>query len=284
MSELKTNKVSPATGTALSVGDSGDTITVPSGATFTVSGTMNASSITAGTVATARLGSGTADATTFLRGDQSYAAPSAGGGFNSIQVFTASGSWTRPADITKVIVHVVGGGAGGGGGRSGYNYSGSGGGAGGNALKVLDVSSISTSTITIGAAGAGGAIDTIGSAGGNSSWADGTTTITCNGGVGGTISGGGTNAAGGTATGGDINAQGGPGETNARNDAGTTAKKSGTGGVSGSGFGGPGGGAYSGSSTDENDASGYGHGGAGGDINNVGGAGAGGLIWVEEYK
>jgi hypothetical protein len=38
---------------------------------------MNASSITAGTVATARLGSGTADATTFLRGDQSYA--SAGG-------------------------------------------------------------------------------------------------------------------------------------------------------------------------------------------------------------
>jgi hypothetical protein len=77
MSELKTNKVSPATGTALAVGDSGDTITVPSGATFAVSGTMNASSITAGTVATARLGSGTADATTFLRGDQSYA--SAGG-------------------------------------------------------------------------------------------------------------------------------------------------------------------------------------------------------------
>lgn len=41
MSELKTNKVSPATGTALAVGDSGDTITVPSGATLTVDGTMN---------------------------------------------------------------------------------------------------------------------------------------------------------------------------------------------------------------------------------------------------
>ena len=34
---------------------------------------LNASKITAGTIATARLGSGTADSTTFLRGDQTYA-------------------------------------------------------------------------------------------------------------------------------------------------------------------------------------------------------------------
>ena len=40
MSELKTNKVSPATGTALAVGDSGDTITIPSGATLTVDGSL----------------------------------------------------------------------------------------------------------------------------------------------------------------------------------------------------------------------------------------------------
>ena len=33
-SELKTNKISPATGTALQIGDSGDTITIPSGATI----------------------------------------------------------------------------------------------------------------------------------------------------------------------------------------------------------------------------------------------------------
>tara|TARA_R110002020_G_scaffold277639_1_gene493115 strand:- start:746 stop:1345 length:600 start_codon:yes stop_codon:yes gene_type:complete len=39
MSELKVNKISPATGTAFTLGDSGDTFTVPSGATFTNSGT-----------------------------------------------------------------------------------------------------------------------------------------------------------------------------------------------------------------------------------------------------
>ena len=96
MSELKTNKVSPATSTALAIGDSGDTITVPSGATLDISAStltppatmpassginftaLNATNLGSGTVPTARLGSGTADATTFLRGDQTYAA--AGGG------------------------------------------------------------------------------------------------------------------------------------------------------------------------------------------------------------
>lgn len=37
---------------------------------------INASNLTSGTVATARLGSGTANSATFLRGDQSYAVPS----------------------------------------------------------------------------------------------------------------------------------------------------------------------------------------------------------------
>ena len=39
MSELKTNKISPAVGTGLILGDSGDTVTIPAGATITNSGT-----------------------------------------------------------------------------------------------------------------------------------------------------------------------------------------------------------------------------------------------------
>jgi hypothetical protein len=38
--EVKTNKVSPATGTAFALGDSGDTFTVPSGAILTITGTI----------------------------------------------------------------------------------------------------------------------------------------------------------------------------------------------------------------------------------------------------
>lgn len=41
MSEIKVNKVSPATGTAIQLGDSGDTFTIPSGAVITNNGTSN---------------------------------------------------------------------------------------------------------------------------------------------------------------------------------------------------------------------------------------------------
>ena len=40
-SEIKANKISPATGTAFTLGDSGDTFTVPSGVTLTNSGTAS---------------------------------------------------------------------------------------------------------------------------------------------------------------------------------------------------------------------------------------------------
>jgi len=96
MSELKTNKVSPATGTALAVGDSGDTITIPSGATLDISAStltppatmpassginftaLNATNLGSGTVPTARLGSGSASSSVFLSGASTWIA--AGGG------------------------------------------------------------------------------------------------------------------------------------------------------------------------------------------------------------
>ena len=39
MSEVKVNKISPRSGTGVQLGDSGDTITIPAGATF--AGTQN---------------------------------------------------------------------------------------------------------------------------------------------------------------------------------------------------------------------------------------------------
>jgi len=46
--EVKTNKVSPATGTALQISDSGDTVTLPSGATLNIAGTITNSGTATG--------------------------------------------------------------------------------------------------------------------------------------------------------------------------------------------------------------------------------------------
>ena len=60
-SEMKVNKISPASGTDVTLGDSGDTFTIPSGATITNSGTQNgfgstsASDLSSGTLPMARL-------------------------------------------------------------------------------------------------------------------------------------------------------------------------------------------------------------------------------------
>jgi hypothetical protein len=221
---------------------------------------------------------GTADGTTFLRGDNAWA--SAAAGLNSVQVFTSGGTWTRPASITKVIVHVVGAGGAGGGGRSGYNYTGTGGGASGLAIKFLDVSSISTSTITIAAAITGAAIDASGADGGDSSWADGTNTIAGNGGDGGNYGGESYSEPGGTASGGDINSTGGSGMAGPAPN--TDAHGGGPGGICCHGFGGSGGAMVRGNW--DNDAKGYGHGGGGGAKNCTGGASAPGIIVVWEYK
>jgi hypothetical protein len=63
--------------------------------------THNASAIDAGTVATARLGSGTANSTTFLRGDQTWAAPPTAA---YTHVSQSSGATTTGANTTPVSV------------------------------------------------------------------------------------------------------------------------------------------------------------------------------------
>ena len=92
MSTIEVDKIIPQSGTDTQLGESGDTITIPAGVTFDSSAATNslpsnvvttdgtqtltnknivASQLT-GTVATSNLGTGTADSTTFLRGDNTF--------------------------------------------------------------------------------------------------------------------------------------------------------------------------------------------------------------------
>ena len=62
---------------------------------------------------------------------------------SSMQVFTSSGTWSRPTGVKYIKVQVVGGGGGG----SGHGESG---GAGGYSEKVINVQSISSVSVTVG--------------------------------------------------------------------------------------------------------------------------------------
>ena len=181
--------------------------------------------------------------------------------------FTSSGTFTVPTGITKVKVTVVGGGGGGGSGSgsgAGYGCGGNGGGGGGAAIKYLS-GLTPGNTLTV----------TVGSAGGTSSVASGTQTIT-------TIS---ATGAGGIGSNGDINIRGGAGGSGGSTPANSGINvQGGNGGTSIMGGGGAGGSSSVGAA-----GGAYGGGGGGGGNlyqcsswgNYAGGAGAGGIVLFE---
>ena len=124
MSTIEVNKITPVSGgTTVQVGESGDTINIPSGATLANAGTMtgvpaptsgvSASAIDSGTMAAARLGSGTASSSTVLYGDGTFKAEPGGawkllrtGGVSSGDSYaTLTGLFSSTYKIYKIFFY-----------------------------------------------------------------------------------------------------------------------------------------------------------------------------------
>jgi hypothetical protein len=142
MSKLEVDKIDPQSGTDLELGTSGDTITIPAGVTFdssaatntlpsTVVTTTGTQTLTNKSIATTQLtgtitpsdstvtlakltATGTQDATTFLRGDNTFA--EAGGGSyellttttaSNVSSFAVNGFFTSAYDVYKIFLYNV---------------------------------------------------------------------------------------------------------------------------------------------------------------------------------
>jgi hypothetical protein len=185
MSKINVDTWEPESGTAATLMASGDTVTVPSGASLVVA----------------------SGATINITDATQTGFPSAG--FIGYTVYTGNATWLKSTNTpTKVVVELVGGGGSSGSGRSDYYYGGSGGSAG-YVRKYIDVSSLTSATVVVGAGG----VMNAGTSAGNSSWTDNLTTNTLVGGAGGNGANGapsthGIGGTGGTAAGGDLNMPG----------------------------------------------------------------------------
>ena len=160
-------------------GDKGDITVSGSGSTWTIDNSV--------VTVTKLSATGSPSATTFLRGDGSWATPSGGGGGGgwliSATNFDASGTYTVPATAQFLRVFLIGGGGGGGGGgRHSLAVSGGGGGAMGSFFYAdCDVSTFggagASLDITIGAGGTGGIAASADSTNGASGGTGGNSTI-----------------------------------------------------------------------------------------------------------
>lgn len=132
---------------------------------------------------------------------------SQGGTWNSKSTSGGSGTWTKPAGCSHVLVYVTGGG---GGARINDNsYRGAGGGGGATAIKYIDVSSVSSVSYTYGNGGGYARNGGRGATGGTSSFGS---YCSASGGQGGQTDVPHQGGPGGSASGGDINVPGGGGE------------------------------------------------------------------------
>jgi len=200
MSTLNVNSIAPESGTTITIGGSGDTVTLSQASVDTII-PQSGSTITIG---------GSGDTVNLGSGASSSGFGVAVAGIVGVSTFTSSGTWTKATretalgvTIKRVIVEVQGGG--GGGCTAANSAPGSSGAAGGYSMKVIDTTSISSASVTV---GVGGSQGSTAGAGGTSSWSDGTNTLTCTGGAGGYRNGSRARTNGGTASGGDLNYNG----------------------------------------------------------------------------
>ena len=153
MSTLKESNVVPKDGETMNLGELGSDTVVPVGSTITNNGTA--------------IGFG------------------GSGGPSATRVYTTSGTWTKPDNVSTIMVEVQGGGGAGNVSASYFNGT-----SGAYGKKLIDVSGVSSATITVGAGGAGGLA--VGPDGGVSSWDDtsngGTSVVSAMGGYGGSSS------------------------------------------------------------------------------------------------